>query len=256
MYGSRLGGELDPPALVRAFDSAEAKIVHAAETVCEPDGKVRGLHREGLARAPAVAVEVDPPGKVLVEDAWGLVPGDASEVEALGETDEVAREPVAAEMARLPDPALVQFVAQRLVQRPSVARAAGVVLAVGADDQERMVDGRRVVQEVKPAEVVVAFELDPDQTLLSLARAGCERGKLGAPAAIWTADEQQPAVRNGAHLPAQRVLDLVREAAAGESVVAPDPAVLDEEPVVDPAGGGVERLGVVARDVGAKLPRA
>jgi hypothetical protein len=76
------------------------------------------------------------------------------------------------------------------------------VLAVGADDQERMVERRRISEEVEAAELVVALELDPDEPLLAFARAGGEGGELRAAAAIGTADEEEPAVGHCGDLPA------------------------------------------------------
>jgi hypothetical protein len=256
MNGSCLGRELDAPSAVRPLDVPETEIVDAVQVLREPDRTVRRLHRKRLARAAAVVLEVDPAGEILVEDARSSVTRDASEVETFGQADQIAGEAVAAEVARLPDPPLVQLVAQRLVERPAVARAAGVVLAVGAHDQERMVEHRRLAQEIEPAEIVVPLQLDPDQPLLALAGAGRERGEARAPTAIRAADEEEPAVRDRRELAPQRVLDLVGETAAGECIAAPDAAVLDQEPVIDPAGGGVERLRVVAGNVGAERPRA
>ena len=75
------------------------------------------------------------------------------------------------------------------------------------------------------------------------------------PPAVRSPDEEQPAVRHRRDLLAQVLLDLVGEAAAGERVARPEAAVLDEEPVVDPAGGRGERLVVLAREVRAEGPR-
>ena len=49
---------------------------------------------------------------------------------------------------------------RRLVERPSEARAARIVLAVRADEEERVFD-RRACKEVEPAEVLVGLELGP-----------------------------------------------------------------------------------------------
>ena len=49
-------------------------------------------------------------------------------------------------------------VPQRLVERTPVPRAAGIVLAVRADEEERIAD-RSSCEEVEPTEVVVRLEL-------------------------------------------------------------------------------------------------
>ena len=55
--------------------------------------------------------------------------------------DEVAGEAIAADVRGLPDPVGLELVGERVVERAAVARAAGVVLAVRADQQERVLDG-------------------------------------------------------------------------------------------------------------------
>ena len=53
-------------------------------------------------------------------------------------------------------------------------------------------------------------------------------------------------MRDRGHLVAEVLLDLVREPASGQGVAGPEPSVLDQEPVVDPAGGRGQRLVVLA----------
>ena len=72
---------------------------------------------------------------------------------------------------------------------------------------------------------------------------------------VRSPDEQQAPVRDRRDLLAQVLLHLVGETAAGERVARPEAAVLDEEPVVDPARGCGERLVVLAREVRAEGPR-
>ena len=188
---------------------------------------------------------------MLVEDRPGRLAVDAPVVEPFRQADEVAREPVASDVRDLPDPVGRELVAQRLVERPPVARAARIVLAVRADEEERMFD-RRACEEVEPAEVLVGLELGPRNGGLARPRGGRERDELGPPSAIGAPHEQEPAVRHRAHLVEQVLLDLVGEAASGERVPGPEPAVLDQEPVVDSAGGRGERLVVLAREIRAE----
>src|SRR5215203_692327 len=67
------------------------------------------------------------------------------------------------------------------------------------------------------------------------------------PPAVGTPDEEEPSVGRVRHLVAQVSFDLVGQAASGYGVSRPEAAVLDEEPVVDSAGGRAERLVVLAR---------
>ena len=53
-------------------------------------------------------------------------------------------------------------------------------------------------------------------------------------------------------LVAQMPLDLVGQAASGQGFSRPEAAVLDQEPVVDSAGGRAERLVVLARETPRK----
>src|SRR5207248_11354255 len=77
-------------------------------------------------------------------------------------------------------------------------------------------------------------------------------------APLAATDEQQlrrsgPQSRN---LAPQVRLDLVGEPAAGQSIGIPNAAILDEEPVVDPACGPADRFAGLCGDVGAEGPRA
>src|SRR5213079_1272123 len=79
-----------------------------------------------------------------------------------------------------------------------------------------------------------------------------ECNELGTSPAIGSPHEQNPAVRDRADLLAQALLDLVGETAACEGVPRPETPVLDQEPVVDPAGGRYERLIVLASEIRAE----
>jgi hypothetical protein len=52
-------------------------------------------------------------------------------------------------------------------------------------------------------------------------------------------------MRDGGNLVAEVLLDLVREPASRQRIAGPEPPVLDQEPVVDPAGGCGKRLVVL-----------
>jgi hypothetical protein len=205
-------------------------------------------------RTAAVVVEEDLPAEVLVEDRARCFAVDPAVVEALRQADEVPCETVAADVRRLPGPLRLQLVTQRLVEGAAIPCAAGIVLAVRADEEERMVDFGAGSQ-VDAAEVFVALELGAGDLDLAGSRGGGEGEEPRSASPVRPPDEEQAAVRHGRDLLAQVLLDLVGEPAAGERVARPQAAVLDEKPVVDPAGGRGERLGVLAREVRAEGPR-
>jgi hypothetical protein len=127
------------------------------------------------------------------------------------------------------------------------------VLAVRADEQERMVDRAAGRLEVEADQVVVAVELQPPQLRCS-GRAGDEGEQAVAPAALAAADEEDPRVRQPPPLGAQVRLQLGPKRRAVDGVVRPEPAVLEQDPGVDATGGRGERLPVRARGLRAERP--
>jgi hypothetical protein len=155
---------------------------------------------------------------------------------------------------RLPEPFRIELVAERVVERPPVAGAARVVLAVRADEEEWVPDAGAClgVEQVEAAQVLVRLELESTQSLAPFARVGHVRDEPLSAAAVGAAHEEHATAAGGLLLLAQVRLDLIGEAAAGNRVARPEPSVLDEEPAVDAACGGGQRLAVLARQVGAE----
>src|SRR2546428_7360922 len=145
--------------------SDELEVADAGQPGLRAHGSLGSLDGERVARAPAVQLEVDAPGQVLVEQEPRVLAADAPEPQALGQADEIAREPVAADVRALPEPARLGLVAQRREQGAAVARAAPVVLAVRADEEERVVDRLAcgVEVEVEVEEVLIAAELGAEE---------------------------------------------------------------------------------------------
>src|SRR5262249_53575563 len=130
------------------------------------------LLRERVRRAAPVVVEVDAAREVLVQHLPRLCRRDPAEVQAFRQEDDVAGEAVAADVGRLPYPALFGLGLERLVERPAATGTAAVVLAVRADEQDGVTDylaarGGRVEAE----QVVVAVELGVEELPASLRRA-------------------------------------------------------------------------------------
>ena len=172
-----------------------------------PLGRLLG---ERVAGAAAVVLEVDPAGEVLVEHGPGLAGPDAAEVEALRQEDDVAGEAVAADVGGLPDPVLVGLLGERLVERAAVARAAAVVLAVRADEQQRVAERLAGRGQVEPEQVLVAVELGAEERAAALGRAAPEDGETRPAAALRAPDEEElrararGAARAGAPSPGRR----------------------------------------------------
>jgi hypothetical protein len=98
-------------------------------------------------------------------------------------------------VSRLPGPAVVDLLAHRVVQRPAELGAAAVVLAVRADEEERVVDRAARSREVESDQIVVMLELDGAEFARGLRRPG-EVGKDPVAAApLGAPDEEDAGVR-------------------------------------------------------------
>ena len=116
------------------------------------------------------------PGERGLDHGPGLRRLDPPVVDPVRERNEIARETVAADVGRLPDPALLDLLANGVPERTPVLGAAAVVLPVRADEEERMPDRRACGLEVEPDQVVVAVELEAAQ-LAAGSRGAREEGK-------------------------------------------------------------------------------
>jgi hypothetical protein len=117
-----------------------------------------------------------------------------------------------------------------------------------------MVDGLGQGGEVEPHQVVHVPDFEPQEEASLLGRP-CEVDHSSlARSPLWTADEEESGSREGAQLFPERGLDALREQTFAEDVAVPDPPVLDQEPVVDPARRRLERLAGLGGDVGAEGP--
>jgi glycine/D-amino acid oxidase-like deaminating enzyme len=128
------------------------------------------------------------------------------------------------------------------------------VLAVRAHEEERVLDGRTGGGEVEAEQVVVALELDAAELALRLGRAREERDEPVRGAALGAADEEDAGERMRRPLGDEVRLDLGRERRAVDGVARPEAAVLEQQPRLDAARRGAERLGVGARRLGAERP--
>jgi hypothetical protein len=114
-----------------------------------------------VARAPAIAGQVDAPRERGFDHGPNLGEADATVIRPVGERHEVACEAVATDVGRLPDPAVLDLLSNGGVEGTPILCAAAIVLPVRADEKERMPDRRPYGLDVEPDQVVVPVELEP-----------------------------------------------------------------------------------------------
>ena len=156
----------------------------------------------------------DPSCEVFVHDRRNVVAVDAAVVDPLGQADQVPREPVAADVRRLPGRLLVELLAEPFEERAPVPRAAGIVLSVGAGKEEWLLDRGCIGPGFDPTEVVVVLELQPAQTLLTEDRVGDVGGERGMSTAVRAPDQEDPGARPLSPELPEAGLDLIGQTAA------------------------------------------
>src|SRR5690242_7676528 len=100
--------EANTPTGTVARLSEEPDVVDSRQARVFSNPPFRRLHRKRVAAPAAIRLEPELAGQVVVEQRPGVTGGDSAEVEALGKADEVAGKPVAADVADLPDPVVVE----------------------------------------------------------------------------------------------------------------------------------------------------
>jgi hypothetical protein len=124
------------------------------------------------------------------------------------------------------------------------------VLAVRANEKERMPDRRPRRREIEPDQIVVPVELEAAQ-LAAFSGGPREKGEQTVPAApLAPANEEDACVRQSAALGAEERLQLLAQRRTVDRVVRPDAAVLEQDPGVDAAGCRSDRLGMSQRGLG------
>jgi hypothetical protein len=177
---------------------------------------------------------------------------DAPVVGTVRKDDEIACEAIAADVARLPRPARFHLFPYGVVERTAVLGAAAVVLAVRADEEERLLDERAGLLEVETDQIVVALEVDPAQLGPRRNRAGDEDDHAGLVPALLLPHEQDLRRSQAAPLRGQVGLQVAAQGRRVHRVVRPDAPVLDEDPGLDAARCSRERLGEGTRRLGAE----
>ena len=120
------GPEADAPARRRrgVRDADELEVVEPRRPSAR--GRALGrLHRERVARAPAVALELDRAGDVRRRAARAPRPARPARSRGPAGADDVAGEAVAADVGRLPDPGGSVSCRERVVERRPCARSSG-----------------------------------------------------------------------------------------------------------------------------------
>src|ERR671910_1597953 len=199
---AELGGDLDfpragagrkrhrPPIDVLR-DPGERDVVERGQAFLGPDAPLRRLNGERPARSSPVVRERDPAGQILVDQSGNVVAFNPAVVDAVRETDGVAREPVAADVGALPGGLRTELLAERLEQRPAGAGTAWIVLPVRAGEKKRLVDLGRRLPRVDVAQILVVGDLEPGEALPAFARVGDVDGEVGVMTAIRPPDEEE-----------------------------------------------------------------
>jgi hypothetical protein len=186
------------------------------------------------------------PRQVVFEEIRNVLPTHSAVVDAVRKRDEISGEAVTADVRALPRRRLVQLLADRVPERTAVPSAAAVVLAVGAGEEQLVVDGLRALEGIEVPKIFVVRQVDSREALLPLSRVGDVDGDALVVAPVGPPDEQKAGSGPRSDKLAEPLFHLVRETASGERVVAPKASILDEEPMVDPAGRSAEGLLVFA----------
>jgi hypothetical protein len=187
---------------------------------------------------------MDAPLERRLDDRPRLCRLDATVVDAVGEHDEVAGEAVAADVRHLPDPFVLDLLAHRVVERTAELGATAVVLAVRADEEQRVLDRISGARELDAEKLVVPLEFEAPHGAARLRDEN--REAVGTPP-VRAPDEEDAGVREAATLGDEVRLELRAQRRAVDGVVRPETAVLDQDPGVDAACRRVQRLAVVAR---------
>ena len=221
-------------------------VVDPIEPEVIADGQIGRLDVEGVRRAPAIPVERrDRPLAVRAHQVRDLLRLDPSEVQPVRERDEVAGEPVPADVRALPD-GLATGRGGGFGERPAPLGAAGISTAVGADDEQRC--SRPIARERRPlTRVQGGGVLDPIE----------DRGPEPCLAGVHGEADQRvvPVLREAVGLPDQQHTGAGpafeapelpaqprRQPGVEEPVAAPRPRVLDQHPVTDRGGRPGERF--------------
>jgi hypothetical protein len=182
------------PGLRRTRNAADAHVEDSEQAGLLPHGPFRRLSGKRMAGTAAIVGQVHPPVEGRLDHRQGLACIHPAVVDAVRQGDEVACEPVAADMGRLPHPFVVDELAHGVVERPAVDGAAAVVLAVRADEEEGVLDRGSGARHVELEQIVVALELDPPQLSTCLFRARKEREQAVLRAPLPAPDEERPPV--------------------------------------------------------------
>ena len=96
---------------------AKLELVQSERTGRCPDGALCCLHPKRVTGTPAIEVELDPAGEMVLEQRQGIAGANASVVDAFGQADDIPREAVPAHVRALPEGPFVEEVSHRLVDR-------------------------------------------------------------------------------------------------------------------------------------------
>src|SRR5262249_51245534 len=154
--------------------------------------------------------------QVLVEHLPRVSGTDAPEVEPLRQAHEVAGEAITPDVAALPHPIVLDLLAEGVVEHAPEPGAATVVLAVRADEQERMFERLARAREGELEHVLGLLELGAEELAVPLGRAAPEDPQSGRGATLATPNEEQLREPPRSGLRAEVGLDRLAERARPE----------------------------------------
>ena len=207
------------------------QVVEAEQAELSP-GRVLGRLRRDRHAGPAAQPGEGDLATLVCRDDLGAVAGYLAVVEAVRQHEHVGGEPVAAEMAALPDVCRAGR-RERPRERPAAQRAAGVVATVRAHEVRRA--GGGLADGAVPRggqQVGVGGAGRPPQALPARAAVGVGPPPAGVGEPVTrTADQQQPHVLGARPLGQQR-RNLGVEAGLRQRLATPRAGLLDQHPAL------------------------
>ncbi len=228
MRGAIRGGEGDGRTIPIGFDGCQGNVGDAIETEAETQLLLGHLRRRRPRRSAAQQGRIEAAREIGVREPRAVGRRDAAIDDAVGQADEIAGEPMPAEVGALPGP-LGMVGGQGGHEHATAERAAGVALAVRADEEDRVGHrrpelGDRLIGEASIASSdgwpMVRTAISP----LSVSTRMARRTASASGIALAAPDEERAhAARLGVarEVLAEHVLD---------GIGAPGAAILDQHP--------------------------
>ena len=120
-----------------AVDVEELEVRQSVESFLLADRSLGRLDGCGVRNTTAVVRELDPSGQRFRDDAGSALGGNATELDACGQHEDVGRKAVPALMRRDPELVVAEVFREPRIDGGATQRAAGVARPMPADEDER-----------------------------------------------------------------------------------------------------------------------